>query len=68
MTVVCNGLCKQFRTKHNTRGVYSNGLKYCSICCCYVNGDTRRCRCCNSLLRTVARNRKSRAKHKVQNA
>ncbi len=57
----CNGVCNQFKAKKiPLKSRYSEGQKFCNLCCMYIKYDGNSCPCCSSNLRTMPRDAKSK--------
>jgi len=58
----CRDLCKpiQMRKRGFSTSPYVEGLKKCIVCAVYLKTDSKYCPCCNYLLRTRARSKKSK--------
>lgn len=58
----CRDMCKtlEVRKKGFSTSPYMEGLKKCIVCAVYLKTDSKYCPCCNYLLRTRARSKKSK--------
>lgn len=48
--------------KDKNSGIYSRGLKWCSVCCVKLDTEGNRCLCCGVKLRTKYRESEKRVK------
>jgi predicted nucleic acid-binding Zn ribbon protein len=58
----CKELCKVIQAKKIgfSTSPYVEGLKKCMVCTVYLKTDSKHCPCCNCLLRTRARSKKTK--------
>jgi len=59
MSTMCKGSCAQFKSEsHSPANKYQMNVKWCSRCSLFMEVDSLRCPCCNSMLRTKSRHKK----------
>lgn len=61
MAATCKGICDRYKSEGTAmKFKYQDGQKRCSFCGIFIECEEARCPCCSMILRTNARNRRSK--------
>ena len=61
MAATCKGICDRYKSEGTAMKLkYQEGQKRCSFCGIFIECKKARCPCCSIILRTNARNRRSK--------